>query len=92
MRSNYTKAMILCRCGFRWNLCVPVGLAVPAPLKCSPGTPIATPVNSRSDICCPRCRAALFSTESELRNSIEGELRRRLGQHAHVGTVMVDIR
>ena len=76
MRYNYTKAMILCRCDFKWDLCVPVGLEIPESLSCRPGKPIAERNNARSDIYCPNCRTTLFSSDQELRTRLERELRR----------------
>src|SRR3954449_10835986 len=44
MRPNmYVSVTIRCRCGFELRLCVPVGVAVPEPLRCSPGAPIGPP-------------------------------------------------
>lgn len=92
MQFNYAKTMILCRCGFKWDLCVPVGLDVPEPLVCHPGAPLARPTNSRSDICCPECRCTLFSADSRLRACIEDRLREGRERHIHFGAVVVDLR
>ena len=92
MHHDYTKVTILCRCGYRWDLCGLVGLAVPEPVQCRPGAPIDRPRNSRSDIACPECRGALFSSDSDLRICVESELRARRGRHARCGTVVVDRR
>ena len=92
MQHNTTEAMILCRCGFRWDLCVPVGMEVPEALRCPPGEPIARPSNARRDICCPKCRSTLFSSDPKLRFRVETELRRGVGGHVGRGAVVVDCR
>ena len=92
MRYNYTKAMILCRCDFKWDLCVPVGLEIPESLRCRPGKPIAERNNARSDIYCLNCRTTLFSSDQELRTRLERELRRGFTKSVHRGTIVVDCR
>jgi hypothetical protein len=89
----FVSVTIVCRCGFEWaSLCVPVDLAVPDPLRCSPGgAPIAT-AGPRTDICCPKCRFALFPSDPALRARVEDELRRGRGTHVRVGTVVIDCR
>jgi hypothetical protein len=88
----FVSVTIRCGCGFEWALCVPVGLAVPAPLACNPGVPIAAPGVARSDICCPRCRFRLFPSDPALRSRVEYELRRGRGTHVRAGTVVIDCR
>ena len=92
MRYDYTKTMILCPCGYKWDLCVSVDLTVPEPLRCHRGVPIARPTNSRSDICCPECRRTLFSADSKLRTWVEDELCRARERHVRHGTVVLDLR
>lgn len=87
MRPDCTKAKIVCRCGYEWELCVPVDLSVPDALWCRPGRSIMS--NTRSDIGCPRCGLSLFKSEHELRSCIEGELRAARERHARYGTVVV---
>ena len=89
---NYTKARVLCRCGFKWDLRVPVRLAVPESLQCHPGMSIDRPTNSRSALCCPECRRTLFSTDSELKACSENEFRGRCESHVRFGTVLLDRR
>ena len=88
----FVSVTIRCRCGFEWALCVPVDLAVPAPLRCSPGGPIGAPGVARRDICCPRCRFGLFPSDLALRSCVEDELRRGRGTHVRTGTVVIDCR
>lgn len=93
MFHNFVKAIIRCRCGFEWQLCVPVALTVPGPLRCRPGASIALPDRAvRSDICCPRCRNPLFGSDPVLIGRVEDELRRGRSTHVHAGTVVVDCR
>ena len=90
MRHDRTKAKIVCRCGHEWDLCVPVGLAAPEPLRCGPGGSIVS--SARSDIGCPECGLTLFRSERELRACIEDELRRARERHARSGSVVVRLR
>jgi hypothetical protein len=93
MRHDYVKAVIRCRCGHDWGLCVPVQLAVPAPLRCSPGRSIVLPSGAvRADICCPRCRLPLFPSDPALIGCVEDALRRGRGTHVRDGAVVVDCR
>ena len=93
MRHDYVKVVVRCRCGFDWDLCVPVQLAVPDPLRCRPGGSIAPPTGAvRADICCPRCRFGLFASDPELIEAVEGALRRGRGSHVRDGAVIVDRR
>lgn len=87
---SYVSVTIRCRCGCEWRICVPVHLAVPEPLRCSPGAPIAAPGVARSDICCPRCRCTLFRSDHELRSFVEEQLKRGRGTHVRAGTVLID--
>ena len=90
VRHDCTKAKIVCRCGYEWDLCVPVGLTVPEPLWCRPGRSIV--LSTRSDIGCPGCGFTLFRSEHELRSCIEDELCRAREHHARYGTVVVRLR
>lgn len=90
MRPDCTKAKIVCRCGYEWDLCVPVDLTVPEPLWCLPGQSIVS--STRSDIGCPRCGFTLYGSEHKLRASIEDELQRARWHHARYGTVVVRLR
>lgn len=88
----FVRVTIRCRCGFEWVLCVPVGVAVPGPLRCHPGAPIGMPGVARIDICCPKCRSTLFANDPALRSCVEDELRRGRGTHVRAGTVVIDCR
>lgn len=88
----YVDVTIRCRCGYDLKLCVPVDLAVPEPLRCSPGRPIAAPGVVRSDVWCPQCRFPLFPSDPALRACVEEELKRGRGTHVRAGTVVLDCR
>lgn len=89
--TGWVSVTVICACGSRWSLCVPVALAVPAPLRCFPGgTPVVQGGSIRHDICCPHCRCSLFGSERLLRDAVESELRRGRGTHVHAGSVVLD--
>lgn len=92
MSRDYVDVTVRCRCGLDWNLCVPVNLAVPGPLRCNPGAPIRTPGVARSDICCHRCRCPLFGDHAALVRAVEEALSRGRGTHVRRGTVIIDCR
>lgn len=93
VRNDYVTVTVLCPCNREWRLCVPVSLAVPRSLRCSPnGSPIRAPGVVRSDICCPRCRCTLFADHSALVERVESELRRGRGTHVQAGSVIIDCR
>lgn len=93
MLRDYVRTLIQCRCGYRWDLCVPVAAAVPGPLRCRPGPSIVPPNGAvRCEICCPRCRLPLFASDPALIERVEDSLRRGRGMHVADGAVVLDCR
>lgn len=93
MLRDYVRTVIRCRCGYRWDLCVPVAVAVPGPLRCRPGPSIVPPNGTvRSEICCPQCRLPLFASDPALIERVEDSLRRGRGTHVADGAVILDCR
>ena len=93
MFRDFVKVLIRCRCGFEWDLCVPVALAVPGPLRCRPGPSIVPPNGTvQHEICCPRCRFPLFGSDPVLIERVEEVMRRGRGTHVADRAVIIDCR
>lgn len=93
MVRDFVKTLIRCRCGFEWELCVPVALAVPGPLRCRPSPSIVPPNGTvRHEICCPRCRLPLFGSDPMLIERVEDMMRRGRGTHVADRAVIIDCR
>lgn len=84
---------IICRsCRHPWELCVPVEVAVPGPLRCTPAGGPAPGAGTKAGLRCPKCDCPCDLTEAELRRRVEDELRTGRGRHVPTGAVVIDCR
>lgn len=88
-----TLVRLICgRCCHTWDLCVPVRVAVPGPIRCSPGGGPATGVGSSSGLRCPACGGPCGMTDEQLQQRATRELQRQRGLHVSAGAVVIDLR
>lgn len=85
------KVHLVCaRCRHVWELCVPVSVAVPRPIRCSPGGSPAPGAGAPTGLCCPSCGGPCNMDEGDLRRRVEDELRDGRGQHVSKGAVVIE--
>lgn len=88
-----TLVRLICgRCRHSWNLCVPVHVAVPGPIRCSPGGGPATGAGSALGLRCPACSGPCGMTDDQLQQRATAELQRQRGRHVAAGAVVMDLR
>lgn len=87
-----TVRLVCRRCRRDWELCVPVRVAVPGPLRCVPSGGPAPGAGSSSGLHCPHCGCSCGMDESRMRELVEGELRRGRGRHVRAGAVIIECR
>lgn len=88
-----TRVRLICgRCRHAWELCVPVSVAVPGPIRCSPGGGPAAGSGTPTGLRCPACNGPCKISDKQLQDLVTEELRRQRGRHVAAGAVFIDLR